>query len=275
MDLFPRRAAGAAHRLRRHRRRDPGDQRGRRRPLPAQAVGPAGGEALPGRRRAASTPGRRPATRRCPRSRSSATAGRRRPTRSATSWPATRCPTAGTASDEPEGGGCSTRPGVGPDACPWWSPPDGRALPAPSTAELAGAVGLSTDPGRRLLRPGHRRRRPGRAGRRRLRRLRGAAHACWSSGRPPAGRPGRARGSRTTSGFPDGVSGGQLTDRARRQAAKFGAEMLTARDGDGLEARGPGPGGALRRRRRDRRPRGRAGHRRRLPRAAGAPASTS
>jgi thioredoxin reductase (NADPH) len=31
-------------------------------------------------------------------------------------------------------------------------------------------------------------------------------------------------------GFPDGVSGSQLTDRARRQAAKFGAEILTARD---------------------------------------------
>ena len=42
---------GAADRLRRHRRRHPGDQRRRRRLLPAQAVGPAGGEALPGRRR--------------------------------------------------------------------------------------------------------------------------------------------------------------------------------------------------------------------------------
>ena len=31
-------------------------------------------------------------------------------------------------------------------------------------------------------------------------------------------------------GFPDGVSGAQLTDRARRQAAKFGAEVLTTRD---------------------------------------------
>ena len=39
-------------------------------------------------------------------------------------------------------------------------------------------------------------------------------------------------------GFPDGVSGAQLTDRARRQAAKFGAEVLTARDVVGLEACG-------------------------------------
>jgi thioredoxin reductase (NADPH) len=34
------------------------------------------------------------------------------------------------------------------------------------------------------------------------------------------------------------VSGSQLTDRARRQAAKFGAEVLTARDVVALEARG-------------------------------------
>jgi thioredoxin reductase (NADPH) len=39
-------------------------------------------------------------------------------------------------------------------------------------------------------------------------------------------------------GFPDGVSGAQLTDRARRQATKFGAEVLTARDVVGLEVRG-------------------------------------
>jgi thioredoxin reductase (NADPH) len=39
-------------------------------------------------------------------------------------------------------------------------------------------------------------------------------------------------------GFPDGVSGAQLTDRARRQATKFGAEVLTTRDVVGLEVRG-------------------------------------
>ena len=39
-------------------------------------------------------------------------------------------------------------------------------------------------------------------------------------------------------GFPDGVSGAQLTDRARRQAAKFGAEILTTREVVGLEVNG-------------------------------------
>jgi thioredoxin reductase (NADPH) len=41
-------------------------------------------------------------------------------------------------------------------------------------------------------------------------------------------------------GFPDGVSGAQLTDRARRQAEKFGAELITTRDVVGLEVNGSG-----------------------------------
>ncbi len=39
-------------------------------------------------------------------------------------------------------------------------------------------------------------------------------------------------------GFPDGLSGAQLADRARRQVAKFGAETLTARTVTGLERSG-------------------------------------
>ncbi|TNC48666.1 FAD-dependent oxidoreductase [Mumia zhuanghuii] len=39
-------------------------------------------------------------------------------------------------------------------------------------------------------------------------------------------------------GFPDGVSGAQLTERARRQALKFGAELVTTRDAVGLDVNG-------------------------------------
>ncbi|WP_027140104.1 MULTISPECIES: FAD-dependent oxidoreductase [Pseudofrankia] len=39
-------------------------------------------------------------------------------------------------------------------------------------------------------------------------------------------------------GFPDGVSGAQLTDRARRQAVKFQAEVITAREVVGLRTAG-------------------------------------
>ena len=39
-------------------------------------------------------------------------------------------------------------------------------------------------------------------------------------------------------GFPDGVSGAQLTDRARRQAGKFEAEVLNTREVTGLRADG-------------------------------------
>ena len=40
-------------------------------------------------------------------------------------------------------------------------------------------------------------------------------------------------------GFPDGLSGSQLTDRARRQAVKFGAELLTTVEATSLEVSGP------------------------------------
>ncbi|MBO0808327.1 MAG: NAD(P)/FAD-dependent oxidoreductase, partial [Actinobacteria bacterium] len=39
-------------------------------------------------------------------------------------------------------------------------------------------------------------------------------------------------------GFPDGVSGMQLTTRAQRQATRFGAEVLTTREVTGLEVNG-------------------------------------
>jgi thioredoxin reductase (NADPH) len=56
--------------------------------------------------------------------------------------------------------------------------------------------------------------------------------------RATGGQAGQSSRIENYLGFPDGVSGSQLTDRARRQARKFGAEVLTARDAVALEARG-------------------------------------
>ena len=167
MDLVPARPPGAAHRLRRHRRRDPRDQRGRRRPLPAQAVGPAGGEALPGGRRADRdlARGRRPAA-----SRRSGCVGHRWSarvaSRPATSWPATRCRTAGTRSTSPEGARLLDAAGrhrgrrAGGD-----HRRTARRCVAPTRGRDRRRGRADHRPGHRLLRPDRDRRRPGRAGR--------------------------------------------------------------------------------------------------------------
>jgi len=56
--------------------------------------------------------------------------------------------------------------------------------------------------------------------------------------RATGGQAGQSSRIENYLGFPDGVSGAQLTDRARRQARKFGAETLSAREVIKLEARG-------------------------------------
>ncbi|HEX2155850.1 MAG TPA: FAD-dependent oxidoreductase, partial [Actinomycetes bacterium] len=56
--------------------------------------------------------------------------------------------------------------------------------------------------------------------------------------RATGGQAGQSSRIENYLGFPDGVSGAQLTDRARRQAAKFGAEILTAANVTGLQVRG-------------------------------------
>ena len=61
----------------------------------------------------------------------------------------------------------------------------------------------------------------------------------------PAARPARARRSRTTSASPRDVSGADLTHRAVAQAARFGAEMVLARDVVGFRGERAGPGGPL------------------------------
>jgi thioredoxin reductase (NADPH) len=116
--------------------------------------------------------------------------------------------------------------------------PDGTTLRAPSTAELAEAVGLSTVPAADfydvVIVGG------GPAGL-------GAAVYAASEGlrcvlverQATGGQAGQSSRIENYLGFPDGVSGGQLTDRARRQASKFGAEVLTTRSVSRLEVRGP------------------------------------
>jgi thioredoxin reductase (NADPH) len=117
--------------------------------------------------------------------------------------------------------------------------PDGAVMVSPSDTELAGHVGLATIPSKDfydLVVIGG-----GPAGL-------GAAVYGASEGLKTVmverlatgGQAGQSSRIENYLGFPDGVSGAQLTDRARRQAEKFGAELITTRDVVGLEVNGAG-----------------------------------
>ena len=139
--------------------------------------------------------------------------------------------------EEPEGRRLLDAAGGTEQDVPLVITPDGTALKAPSEGAVAAAVGLSTTPALDfydLVVVG-----AGPAGL-------GAAVYGASEGlrtvlverRATGGQAGQSSRIENYLGFPDGVSGAQLTDRARRQASKFGAEMLTTRDVTGLVARG-------------------------------------
>jgi thioredoxin reductase (NADPH) len=145
-------------------------------------------------------------------------------------------------SDEPEGerllhaAGIETADGDGL-RLPVVITSDGEALVEPADAELASKVGLATTPSKDfydLIVIGG-----GPAGL-------GAAVYGASEGlrtvlverTATGGQAGQSSRIENYLGFPDGVSGAQLTDRARRQAAKFGAEVLTTRDVIGLDING-------------------------------------
>ncbi|WP_133905122.1 FAD-dependent oxidoreductase [Actinophytocola oryzae] len=139
--------------------------------------------------------------------------------------------------DEPEGRRLLEAAGADPTEIPVVITTDGQALLAPSDARIASAVGLTVDPATDfydLIVVGG-----GPAG------LGSAVYGASEGLRTVLVERQAAGGQAGTSsrienylGFPDGVSGAQLTDRARRQAVKFGAEMLTARDVVALEVQG-------------------------------------
>jgi len=139
--------------------------------------------------------------------------------------------------DESEGRRLLEAAGVGPESIPLVVTADGRAMAQPTTTEVAEAVGLSTAPGRDfydLIIVGG-----GPAGL-------GAAVYGASEGlrtllverRAVGGQAGQSSRIENYLGFPDGISGAQLTDRARRQAGKFSAEVLTTREVTGLRPDG-------------------------------------
>jgi thioredoxin reductase (NADPH) len=141
------------------------------------------------------------------------------------------------ASDEPEGERLLAAAGADGLRLPVVITPDGDALVEPADAELASRVGLATTPSKDfydLIVIGG-----GPAGL-------GAAVYGASEGlrtvlverTATGGQAGQSSRIENYLGFPDGVSGAQLTSRARRQAAKFGAEVLTTRDVVGLDVKG-------------------------------------
>ncbi len=139
---------------------------------------------------------------------------------------------------EPDGQRLMAAAGATHDDIPVVITSDGDPLIRPGLAELANAVGLSTAPTEEfydLVIVGG-----GPAGL-------GAAVYGASEGlktviierAAAGGQAGQSSRIENYLGFPDGVSGDQLTERARRQALRLGAELITARDAVGLEVQGP------------------------------------
>ncbi|SIR82627.1 FAD-dependent oxidoreductase [Micromonospora avicenniae] len=139
--------------------------------------------------------------------------------------------------DDPEGARLLAAAGASETDVPLVVTAEGKTLIAPSAAELASVVGLAVEPTTDfydVVVVGG-----GPAG------LGSAVYAA-SEGlrtvlverRATGGQAGQSSRIENYLGFPDGVSGAQLTDRARRQALKFGAELLSTREVIGLTEAG-------------------------------------
>jgi thioredoxin reductase (NADPH) len=140
-------------------------------------------------------------------------------------------------SESPEGTRLLAAAGADAQELPLVITPDGTTLSAPGDSALAERVGLATRPASQfydvIVIGG------GPAGL-------GAAVYGASEGlrtvlierTATGGQAGQSSRIENYLGFPDGVSGAQLTDRARRQAVKFGAEVITTREAVGLEING-------------------------------------
>jgi thioredoxin reductase (NADPH) len=142
------------------------------------------------------------------------------------------------ASDSPEGLRLLAAAGADSHDLPLVVTADGTPLVAPGDTELAEHVGLSTTPLKDfydvVVIGG------GPAG------LGCAVYGASEGLRTvlvertaTGGQAGQSSRIENYLGFPDGVSGAQLTERARRQAVKFGAELITTRDVVGLDVNGP------------------------------------
>ena len=140
-------------------------------------------------------------------------------------------------SDSPEGQNLLTAAGADGSTLPLVVTPDGEALLNPPASELAARVGLATIPEQDfydvIIVGG------GPAG------LGSAVYAASEGLRTilvekiaTGGQAGQSARLENYLGFPDGLSGSQLTDRARRQAGKFGAEMLTTAEAVRLDVKG-------------------------------------
>jgi thioredoxin reductase (NADPH) len=140
-------------------------------------------------------------------------------------------------SDEPEGQKLLAAAEVDDHRLPVVITADGETLVDPTDHELASQLGLATTPQKdfyELIVVGG-----GPAGL-------GAAVYGASEGLKTVlveqiatgGQAGQSSRIENYLGFPDGVSGAQLTGRARRQATKFGAEILTTVEATGLEVNG-------------------------------------